>query len=77
MKVYHNKIVEIESDYHVGNLVKFRYDIGKSYELEERISYSVITKIVPKFEDHQVKLHYLMENKKFVSHENILNLERK
>ena len=76
MKVGHLDQLEIETQFKVGTLVKFKYTPKGA--LQSRYSYSKITKILPKVdESHTVRLHFLTENEKFIEQDQIISVERK
>lgn len=77
----HGDKIPIDSRYQEGDLVKFCYMIEEqtgslTKNKIMRHSYSRIVKVIPKFlkDSNTIHLHYLMENKKFISYVDIREL---
>ena len=65
------------SNYKVGDLVKFKYEVDKRGFSETRSSYSKIIKVKIIVNDvDQVEFLYIMENGKAVHEKEIVNLEK-
>ena len=67
--------LEVRTQFQVGTLIKFKLTHKDS---STRYSYSKIVKVLPKVsEKFEIELHFLTENHKFITQEQIISVERK
>ena len=76
--IEHRTEIILKTNIKVGDLVKFKYKTGSNLGNKERESYSLITSHIPKIinEDHRHFLthHFLTENGKFISVDDIVEV---
>lgn len=79
MKHKHNDIIEFDSDYSIGDLVRYQKIPKSSYSVgRHKIEYSRIMFITANIDnDNRISLKYKMENGKMVSHSEIICVESK
>jgi hypothetical protein len=77
-KYSHGDTIEFDSDYSIGDLVKYQ-KISKSYHSNTtKTEYSRIMFVTATIdENNKLLLKYKMENGKMVSHSEILGIEKK
>lgn len=79
MKHKHDDTIEFDSDYSIGDLVRYQKIPKNSYSLNKpRIEYSRIMFITANIDnDNRLSLKYKMENGKMVCHSEIICVESK
>ena len=72
--VSHMQRVRVDSEYGVGDIIKFNYSVGRQ---GDRVHYSKIIKVKARIEEDQVFVSYVTECGKHIEHKAITSLEKK